>query len=97
MTQPGSDNPMEFSDSEESELRALAELQGFIRYEKEACKLEEERQQAEEQRAKAWEGYADAADARLRAEARLGRDFLVVLNTVCWVIIAVVFLIRGLT
>lgn len=97
MTRPDSHDPMEFRDSEESELRALAELQGFIRYEEEACKLEEERQQAEERRAKAWEGYADAADTRLRAEERLGRDFLVVLNTVAWVIIAVVFLIRGLT
>lgn len=83
-------------DTEAAELRALAEMQGFVRYYEQARELQErERDEAERER-DAWKKYEAAVDAKLGAQRKLAMYFVLALNVVTFVAVIVVQLIRWL-
>jgi hypothetical protein len=84
-------------DPEAAELRALAEMQGFVRYYEQARELQErERDEAECER-DAWEKYEAAMDAKLSAQEKLAGHFVIVLSALVCLAAALVELIRWLT
>jgi hypothetical protein len=81
-------------DTEAAELRALAEMQGFVRYYEQARELRErERDEAERER-DAWKKYEAAIDAKLGAQRKLVLYFILALNAITFFAVIVVQLIR---
>jgi len=91
-TDRASDRP----DPEAAELHALIEMEGFVRYAKEARELQErERDEAERER-EAWEKYEAAVEATITVKERLSLYFVISLGFFVSVVVMVVELMRGL-
>jgi len=88
---------MDTLDPEAAELRALAEMQSFVRYEEQARELQErERDEAERER-DAWKKYEAAMDAKLLIQEKLAMSVMVRVSSVVFIVAVLVELIRWLT
>lgn len=91
MSQTDSDQDF---DSEAAELRELAQIQGFVRYARQARELQEEHRDEMERERDAWEKYAAALRAKLDSQKIVLLGFMIVLSMATIVFIVVVQLIR---
>lgn len=81
-------------DPEAAELRALAEMHGFVRYAQQARELQEQHRDEMERECEAWAKYEAAVDAKLGAQKALVLYAMLVLSAATFVFVVVVQLIR---
>jgi hypothetical protein len=83
-------------DTEASELRALAERQGFVRYLEQARQLQERQRDEAERELDAWKKFEAAVEAKLSIQAKLTMYFMLALNSVACIGMVLFHLIRWL-